>query len=291
MAGYSDYYSIVSRAISDLPGKTEEARGTVYDLARTALQKSLSALDPPISDTDVAIERFALEAAIQRVEMESRSSYTRHDLSSISKLIQIVHSAGDKLNNHFAIIKGDSLKAAIGAVLVQGLEFIQKTRLTATSQRFFNFGDQQGIAKYPKIRIAVRLLLAAVLGIFGGTFVYWMTTENNSEAKSHSLISPSELALSDITLRYPDSDSAGGWEVKGTMKNNSLRTVAGFWLKVTIRDCDTDCVTIGEEIKRIVVNIPPSQTRIVDEGDLFSSKMFIPKKVEWSYEIVQTDAK
>ena len=80
MADYSDYYSTIARAISGLPGKTEEARGAIYELARTALQKGLGALDPPISETDLAIERLALEAAIQRVETESRFSDTRHRL-------------------------------------------------------------------------------------------------------------------------------------------------------------------------------------------------------------------
>lgn len=58
MADYSDYYSTIARAISGLPDKTEEARGAVYELARTALQKRLSAFDPPISETDLAIEHL-----------------------------------------------------------------------------------------------------------------------------------------------------------------------------------------------------------------------------------------
>jgi hypothetical protein len=49
MSGYSNYYSTIARAISGLPGKTEEVRGAVYELARVALQKRLSAFDPPIS--------------------------------------------------------------------------------------------------------------------------------------------------------------------------------------------------------------------------------------------------
>jgi hypothetical protein len=84
MADYSDYYSTIARAISGLPDKTEEARGAVYELARTALQKRLSAFDPPISETDLAIEQFALEAAIQRMETELRFSDTRHRLSFLS---------------------------------------------------------------------------------------------------------------------------------------------------------------------------------------------------------------
>ena len=59
MADYSDYYSTIARAISGLPGKTEEARGAIYELARTALQKRLGALDPPISETELAIETCA----------------------------------------------------------------------------------------------------------------------------------------------------------------------------------------------------------------------------------------
>ena len=102
MADYSDYYSTIARAVSRLPGKTEEARSAVYELARTALQKRLSAFDPPISDTE--IERFALEAAIQRVEKESQFSDTRHHLSFISTAKQFVRSVQGKLT------RGDSLK-------------------------------------------------------------------------------------------------------------------------------------------------------------------------------------
>src|SRR5215467_6978119 len=107
MADYSDYYSTIARAVSRLPGKTEEARSAVYELARTALQKRLSAFDPPISDTDLAIELFALEAAIQRVETESRFSNTGHG------------SLRDKLDDNITA-GGDRVKAAIIACLTQG---------------------------------------------------------------------------------------------------------------------------------------------------------------------------
>ena len=177
MADYSDYYSTIARAISGLPSKTEETRGAVYELARTALQKRLSALDPPISGSDLAIERFALDAAIQRVETESRFSDTRHGLSFISTAKQFVCSVRGKLNTNIAI-RCDSLRAAITACLAQGLEFIQRTQLTAPGRRIYNiFGDRQWITKYPRIRIALRLVAAAVIGIFAGIFLHWMTAE------------------------------------------------------------------------------------------------------------------
>jgi hypothetical protein len=178
MAGYSDYYSTIARAVSGLPGKTEEARGAIYELARTALQKRLGALDPLISETDLAIERLALEAAIQRVETESRIRDTRHGLSFISTAKQFVRSVRGKLNINIAI-RRDSLKAAITACLAKGLEFIQRTQLTAPGRRIYNiFGDRQWITKYPKIRIALRLVVATLIGIFAAIFLHWMTAEN-----------------------------------------------------------------------------------------------------------------
>ena len=256
MADYSDYYSVIARAISGLPSKTDEARHAIYEHARTVLQKRF---DPPISETDLAIERFALEVAIQRVETESRSGDTRHGLSFISMVKQFVRSVRDKFNNNIAI-RGDRLKAAF--------------------------------------------IVAALVGIFVAIFFHWMTAENSRESKSlirsasgsqaslipaYSLISPSELALRDVILSQPLSDSLGAWEIKGVVKNNSPRTLTGLWLKVTVRDCPNAslCATIGEAIRHIVINVPPSQTRIIDEGDLFPREMFIPEKLKWSYEIAQ----
>jgi hypothetical protein len=241
MADYSDYYSVIARAISGLPSKTDEARHAIYERARTVLHKRF---DPPISETDLAIERFALEAAIQRVETESRFGDTRHGLGFISMVKQFVRSVRDKFNNNIAI-RGDSLKAAF--------------------------------------------IVVALVGIFVAIFFHWMTAENSRESKSYSLISPSALALRDVTLSRPLSVSLGAWEIKGVVKDNSPRTLTGLWLKVTVRDCPNAslCTTIGEAIRHIVINVPPSQTRIIDEGDLFPKEMVIPEKLEWSCEIVQ----
>jgi hypothetical protein len=93
--------------------------------------------------------------------------------------MQIVRSVREKLNNKIAIIRGQSLKAAI-AGLAQGLEFIQRTQLTAPGRRIYSiFGERRWIAKYPQIRIAIRLSVAALVGIFGGIFLHWIFPENN----------------------------------------------------------------------------------------------------------------
>jgi hypothetical protein len=66
----ADYYSLIVRAVSRLPSKTDEARRAIYERARTALQESLRTLDPPISEAELANAQSALEAAIRRVEQD-----------------------------------------------------------------------------------------------------------------------------------------------------------------------------------------------------------------------------
>jgi hypothetical protein len=85
--------------------------------------------------------------------------------------------------------------------LAQSLEFIQRTQLTAPGRRIYNiFGDRRCITKHPQIRIAVRLIAAALIGIIAGIFLYWVTANNNREAKPRSLISPTKLAFSDMPV-------------------------------------------------------------------------------------------
>jgi hypothetical protein len=65
-----DYYSLIARAVARLPSKDDEARHAIYERARTALQESLRALDPPISEAELTNVQSALEEAIQRVEQD-----------------------------------------------------------------------------------------------------------------------------------------------------------------------------------------------------------------------------
>jgi hypothetical protein len=65
-----DYYSIIARAVSRLPSKTDEARREIYERARTALRETLRNYDPPLSETELANEEAALDAAIGTVEVD-----------------------------------------------------------------------------------------------------------------------------------------------------------------------------------------------------------------------------
>ena len=66
----ADYYSVIARAVSHLPSKTDEARHAIYERARTALRETLNNYDPALSDTALANEQTVLETAISRLEAE-----------------------------------------------------------------------------------------------------------------------------------------------------------------------------------------------------------------------------
>jgi hypothetical protein len=65
----ADYYSVIATAVSRLPSKTDEARRVIYDRARTALREALLNYDPPLSETELANEQAALDAAISTLEV------------------------------------------------------------------------------------------------------------------------------------------------------------------------------------------------------------------------------
>jgi hypothetical protein len=68
-----DYYAFISRAVSELNGNTAEAREALYERARTALVAQLHRQDPPVSSSQIEIERAALGSAIRRLEKDEQS--------------------------------------------------------------------------------------------------------------------------------------------------------------------------------------------------------------------------
>ena len=71
----ADYYSLLSRAVANLPKPSPPAaRKAVYDRARRALNNQLRALKPPMLESEIAREEAALEAAVMRLEAEVEAS-------------------------------------------------------------------------------------------------------------------------------------------------------------------------------------------------------------------------
>ena len=66
----ADYYSLLARAVGNLPQSTSETRRAIYERARAALLGQLRGLAPPPPDADIARESAALDGAVARLEDE-----------------------------------------------------------------------------------------------------------------------------------------------------------------------------------------------------------------------------
>ena len=67
----ADLYTILAQAVSALEPNTADARGRLYDRARSAMISKLEAAAPPFPGADVAAAKIAFETAVARVEAEA----------------------------------------------------------------------------------------------------------------------------------------------------------------------------------------------------------------------------
>lgn len=67
-----DYTSILRRSISALPDASPEMREAVYQRARAALARQLTAVDPPLSSREIEMQHQELEDAVGRLEADYR---------------------------------------------------------------------------------------------------------------------------------------------------------------------------------------------------------------------------
>jgi hypothetical protein len=65
-----DYASILRRSVSALPDPSSDMRQAVYQRARAALARQLTAVDPPLSTREIETQHQELEDAVVRLEAE-----------------------------------------------------------------------------------------------------------------------------------------------------------------------------------------------------------------------------
>ena len=288
----ADYYPVIARAVSRLPSKTDEARHSIYERARTALQENLRTHDPPVSPTELATEQFALEAAISRVETELRRSAREETilspsgLSFISRVEEFVRWAWEKLNLNISIIRNRlrlgkttkvvPTKAEITERLAQGLAFVQRTQLKAK-----NIGQRISLNWKETTVLIVLILAALVAGYFWPEHA--VREKKQEEAKNeHERIaeagqrtrcqyeqeqwsneSASQIEISDSSLtRIGNYD----YNISAIVKNKSESEVTGLRLSITARDCPTqdaqvaDCDIFGR-VETFETDIPAGEVR------------------------------
>jgi hypothetical protein len=69
-AAQIDYYALIGEAVGRLTKNTTELRRALYASAEAALLRELRALDPPISEPEIAHEHLSFHKAVHRLETE-----------------------------------------------------------------------------------------------------------------------------------------------------------------------------------------------------------------------------
>ena len=297
----ADYYPVIARAVSRLPSKTDEARHSIYERARTVLRENLRTHDPSVSPAQLVTEQFALEAAISRVETElrrgAREETTRSPsgLSFISRLKEFVRWAREKLDLNISIIRNRlgsgkttkvvPTKAEITQWLVQGLAFIQRTQLKAK-----NVGRRISSLHWKETTVPIVLILAAlVAGYFRPSD---RASENAVHEKKqqvteneHERIAAAEQrtrcdfeqepwsneSASQIEISDPSLTGVGNsdYNISAVVKNKSESEVTGLRLSITARDCPTqdaqvaDCDIFGR-VETFETDIPAGEVRQIN---------------------------
>jgi hypothetical protein len=292
----ADYYSVIARAVSRLPGKTDEARRVIYDRARTAVQESLRTHDPRLSPAELATEQFALEAAISRVETEVRRSARKETTLSppglrfISRLKEFVRWVRERLDRNISIIRnrlrlGETTKVIpTKAEITERLAaFVQRTQWKAK-----NIGRRISSLNWKETAILIVLILTALVAI-GYLWQSEKAGENaaqeqkqqeaenehertaqrarcQAEQKRWSIVSASQVEISDASLNWADYEN---YDIGVVINNKSESKVIGLRLSVTARDCPTqdaqvaDCDIFGR-VETFESDIPAGEVRKIN---------------------------
>jgi hypothetical protein len=294
----ADYYSVIARAVSRLPSKTDEARHSIYERARTVVQQSLRSHDPPLSPTELATEQFALEAAISRVETELRRSAREETTPSspgvnfISRVNEFVHFLWEKLDHDLSSMRNRltlgkttkvvPTKAKITEWLAQALVFFQRT-LKAK-----NIGQRISSLNWNGTTVLIVLILAALVAI-GYLWPSEKARENSAqenkqqeaenereqtaqrtrcqaEQKRWSIVSASQIEIGDPSLTGIGNDD---YNISAVVNNKSESKVIGLRLSVTARDCPTqdaqvaDCDIFGR-VETFESDIPAGEVQKIN---------------------------
>jgi len=84
-AALADYYALMAYAAATLDKNTAASRRLLYERARASLVTQMHKLDPPLTESEIRREQFALEEAIRKLEAEklSRLAQRNDRLTSI----------------------------------------------------------------------------------------------------------------------------------------------------------------------------------------------------------------
>lgn len=145
------------------------------------------------------------------------------------------------------------------------------------------------LRRSPEFRILALVLVALV--------ALWLTyshfAEQNQQRREASAISPTQVELSDMSLR----NSYGSWRLTGLVTNNSQHELRALSFDVLVENCvaptdsgsTAECHIVGQSREYVFVNVPSGQQRSLST---YVSLPDLPPLSDWNwrYTNLQTTA-
>ncbi len=144
--------------------------------------------------------------------------------------------------------------------------------------------------KFPKFRIP----LVAIGLIIVACIAYGMYEKHEEEELSKSRINANEIEL--VNLQLKSQNEAGAYILTGRIKNNSKKyTLSELKLKTTMNEIyqGHKNEVIDEETADISCNIPPMQSRYIEENINFAGLHNVKDAhlLRWQYSILEIKGK
>jgi hypothetical protein len=129
-----------------------------------------------------------------------------------------------------------------------------------------------------------------VLILLGVGIAYYVYLQSEKQYDAITLIKPSEIALTDVTM---DRDGVGS-TLKATVRNTSMHALESLSLHIKAFDCpgqevSAECDTIGDQTVSAYVPTPPGQVRSISEY-VFFANMPKARNFKWTYAVTAVRA-
>lgn len=140
---------------------------------------------------------------------------------------------------------------------------------------------------FPQFRRSLWTTLVVVLCVLAG--IIWF--DNRQRELDQSRFSLNQVEL--FHMGAKPGMNARTYVVNGRLRNQSEDlTINMILLQVTLKDCVAEsCQVIGQEDRRIFLEVPPDQFRDFEVTVPFSSMVDLRGTQEWQFEVMKVETK
>ena len=205
LSSVTDYQSLIAHAVEGVASDRGAKRRALYERARTALVTQLRAVDPPLPESVIAKERFALESAIRKVEADAaRKVPLGREPHSAATRPQSIASASRSVTTGLGPSKQEADQSGDRIAPRATTETAGKRPPENRSQRLSTLLSREAV------RSSRNIMRGA--DDFGGATVQPAQSPNNESSGStehYSAKSDSESDADDVNAKHQDSQQAG----------------------------------------------------------------------------------